>query len=826
MMNTKSDAIPKKNFLSAIRQESELLRLTSSFDWKASPVGPVEFWPHSLKNAVSLILQNGMPMYLVWGKDFTQFYNDGYIPFLGAGKHPKALGNSAKETWPEIWDFLSPLWESVLATGQSVCSSDLKVSLERDGKLVENYFSFSCSAVCDDEGKIAGIFSVATEITADVKLKQQLKSAQEESELEREKLHSFFMQAPMPICIFEGPAHRFILTNPAHEKFSGRKIENGKTPLEVFSSIEASAFVSLLDEVYKTGVPYVGTHPAFLPDEKGLIQEHWINIGYHPYKNVDGKIQGVMAIIQDLTIEVRARKEAEESKRDLQLALERGHMGTWQINLETYHTSFSKETMNLFLIDSQEGNAPELIKKMVHPEDEATASKVLIEAMRERKPYLLEYRIIRTDGQLRWLLSQGDVILEKDGSAKYFAGIVQDITERMLVKVELEKAKLEAEMANQTKSFFLANMSHEIRTPIGAVLGFAELLKDRELGHEDRNQFLEVIIRNGKALTKIIDDILDLTKVESGNLEVESLEVSIFELIDDVLEVFQESTRAKGISLQAHIAKDTPSRILSDPTRIRQILINIVGNAVKFTEHGGVTIDVRAADSDGLKTRFIIAIKDSGIGISKDQAKRLFQPFTQANNSTSRKYGGTGLGLVISKRLANALGGDISIEDCSTPKGCTVIFTFSAIVSQNSLNQKQTVGKQVNFVEKKNLVLQDVRILIADDSSDNRALVQLILSKQGARVSRAKNGLEAFRMGMDETFDIILMDIQMPEMDGYEATRALRKAGFKKPIIAISAHAMPEDRTKTLSAGCNEHLTKPLNQEELIEVIGRHTNKI
>lgn len=245
-MNKKTEDLPTKNFLAHVRQDSELLRLTSSFDWQASAVGPVEFWPQSLKNAVSLILQNGMPMYLAWGKDFTQFYNDGYLPFLGSSKHPKALGNSAKVTWAEIWDFLTPLWESVLTTGKSASSNDLKLSLERDGKTVESCFSYSCSAICDDEGKIAGIFVAATETTEDVNLRQQLKIAHAESELERVKLHTFFMQSPLPICIFEGPTHQFVLTNPAHEKFSGRKIVAGKTPLEVFSLEEAAAFLPML----------------------------------------------------------------------------------------------------------------------------------------------------------------------------------------------------------------------------------------------------------------------------------------------------------------------------------------------------------------------------------------------------------------------------------------------------------------------------------------------------------------------------------------------------------------------------------------------------
>lgn len=825
-MEKKSHTAVKKNFLDDIRQQSEMLQLISAFDWNTSPLGPIDSWPQSLKNAVSLILQNGTPMYLTWGKDFTQFYNDGYRPFLGTNKHPKALGNNAKETWFEIWDFLNPLWESVLKTGQTVCGKDLKLTFERDGQLTDSYFSYSCSALCDDEGKIAGILSVSNEITSDIKLKQHLASAREESELEKAKLTSLFMQTPMPIAIFEGPEHHFILTNAAHEKFSGRKIEPGKTPLEVFSSAEASAFVSLLDEVYKTGVPYEGTQPVFLPDEKGVIQEHWINIGFYPYKNINGKIHGVMSIVQDLTIEIRTRKEAEESKRNLQLALERGRMGTWQIDLGDNKISYSKETKDLFSTDSQEGDVIDLIQRIVHPEDIDELINSMNAAIEKRKPFFHEYRIIKDNNQTRWFVSQGDVVLEKDGSCRYYAGTVQDITDRILNKIELEKAVLEAEMANQTKSFFLANMSHEIRTPLGAILGFTDLLKERKVTSEDQTKYLEIITRNGKSLTKIIDDILDLAKVESGNIEVENLQMSIVDLIDDVIEVFRESTLAKGIYLRADVAKDIPSRILSDPSRIRQILFNVIGNAVKFTEYGGVTIDVRT-QNEGSKTKFIIAVKDTGVGISKEQATRLFKPFAQADNSTTRKFGGTGLGLVLSKRLANAISGDISIEDSSAENGgSTFIFTFLATTSQISSIQKDAEIKTTDVVEKKKLALQNLRILIADDSVDNRILVQLILSKHGAVVENAKNGLEAFKMGMNNTYDLILMDIQMPEMDGYEATRNLREAGFKKPIIALTAHAMAEERAQTLAAGCDGHLTKPINTAELIETISRHSHRV
>ena len=816
-MSKKSDVCRTRSFLADIRHKSELLRLTTSYNWDASPVGPIKFWPQSLKNAVSLILQSGMPMYLAWGKDFTQFYNDGYLTFLGTTKHPRALGNSAKETWGEIWEFLNPLWESVLATGQPVCSNDLKLMLERDGQLVECYFSYSCSALCDDEGNIAGIFSAATETTSEVKLKQQLILAREESEIERAKLHGFFMQAPMPICIFEGPSHQFVLTNPSHEKFSVRKIENGKTPLEVFSAEEASAFVSLLDQVYKTGVPYVGTHPVFLPDENGVIVQHWINIGYHPYRNNEGSIHGVMAVVQDLTTEIRARKDAEKSERKLQVALERGRMGTWQIDLKTGHASFCDETKKLFLIDSQEGSLTELIRNMVHPEDVEGLNQALSDAVGVRGPFFHEYRINRRDGRSRWCVGQGDVVWDTDGSPRFYSGTVQDITERVEAKIELEKAVLEAKMANQTKSAFLANMSHEIRTPLGAILGFTDILKDRNLDYKARRQYLDIISCSGKALTKIIDDILDLTKIEAGKLEIERIEFDVMALLSETAILFQHDVASKNIELKSTVHPSMPRLINSDPTRIRQILINLIGNAVKFTSKGSIEVFAEPKFKNGTLVAVDFIVNDTGIGMTPQQIEKLFAPFAQADNSTTRKFGGTGLGLDLSRRLARALGGDINIQETEARKGCTFLATISACAVDLNSRAFLTENSRVSPLHDHDIS----RVLLVEDSVDNQLLVKLLLAKAGISVDVANNGAEGVEMAGKNDYDVVLMDMQMPVLDGYAATSQLRHDGYDKPIIALTAHAMAEDRSRILELGCNAYLTKPIDARLLIETLGR-----
>ncbi|RYZ52282.1 MAG: response regulator, partial [Proteobacteria bacterium] len=436
----------------------------------------------------------------------------------------------------------------------------------------------------------------------------------------------------------------------------------------------------------------------------------------------------------------------------------------------------------------------------------------------------VEHRFRRGDGAYRWFLVRAVPSLI-GGELKRWYGSITDVHDQKTFSDQLAKAKDEAERANQTKSFFLANMSHEIRTPLSAILGFTELLKEEDIPPLEKSQYLDTITRNGVALTKIIDDILDLAKVESGKLDVEKIDFSFFDLIDDVMDLFRERSRGKGLFLRFHIAKDTPNRIYSDPTRLRQILINIVGNAVKFTEFGGITIEVSTSHQNDRSLRYRIAVIDTGVGLSAEQRSRLFEPFMQADNSTTRKFGGTGLGLALSQRLAAALGGEITIEENRILRGSVFIISFLAEIraDQVELERDQLKVSQAEAVASGKL--SGLYVLVADDSPDNLFLAKRILTKNGAKVKTVANGSEAVTVALEEHFDVILMDIQMPVMDGYEATRALREAGYARPIIALTAHAMAEERAKSIQAGCNGHLTKPLNQGDLVEGIRNLVNR-
>jgi PAS domain S-box-containing protein len=400
-------------------------------------------------------------------------------------------------------------------------------------------------------------------------------------------------------------------------------------------------------------------------------------------------------------------------------------------------------------------------------------------------------------------------ILDDEGKPYGVFSHIVNVTDRI-------KARDEAQAASLSKSHFLANMSHEIRTPLAAILGFSALLRDPQLPESEREVFVDTIVRNGQALTRLIDDILDLAKVEAGRLEMEVLDFSLPGLIQEVLLLFRDRAQQKKLQLGADIRPGVPERIASDPLRLRQILVNLVGNAVKFTAKGFVVIVVHAARHENA-WKICIEVQDSGIGLTPEQSERLFQPFTQADHSTTRKYGGTGLGLALSQRLAEALGGRIRIAASEAGKGSTFCVDFLAGEARTAAeSNRKAVAQTVDPLQ-----LQGVRVLVVDDSPDNLFLVKNFLAKSGAIVATAASGQQALELAAAHSYDLILLDIQMPELDGYQTLKLLREQGVQKPIVALTAHAMADERQHTQQAGFHAHLTKPLDALELVATVAR-----
>ena len=396
-----------------------------------------------------------------------------------------------------------------------------------------------------------------------------------------------------------------------------------------------------------------------------------------------------------------------------------------------------------------------------------------------------------------------------------YVGILRDMTNELHARQELLEARRQAESAARVKASFLANMSHEIRTPLTAILGYAEELEGGDMTPSDHHDALQIIRRNGQHLMSIINDILDLSKIEAGSMLIESRPTNVVEIAEDVRRMLTARARAKGISIEVELSKPLPSTIQSDPTRVRQILLNLVGNAIKFTDRGSVTMRVA---SDFVAQKCTVVVTDTGIGISESQMSTLFQSFAQADSSISRRYGGTGLGLDISKRLAVLLGGDLTVQS-SVGKGSSFTCTFSTgpIVPASFDASPQDSARPRAPTKLAG------RVLIADDGIDNQRLIQRILQVAGIDVEVVDNGQAAVDAAMraeeGQPFDAILMDVQMPVMDGLTATRTLRQRGFRKPIIALTANVLPEDRQKCAEAGCSGFAGKPIDRALLYQAL-------
>ena len=394
-------------------------------------------------------------------------------------------------------------------------------------------------------------------------------------------------------------------------------------------------------------------------------------------------------------------------------------------------------------------------------------------------------------------------------------GVLRDITD--LLRHE------EVELANQAKTKFLATISHEIRTPLGVILGYAEMLGQTQTSDADREEYAHTIKRNGEHLLHLINDILDVSKVESGVMALEAQTVNLSELMGEICTQFDIQARSRGIQLIVKISSKIPVTITTDETRVKQVLVNIIGNALKFTEKGQVLIDISYRSLPSLAhPELVFLIQDTGCGIAVESQQKIFQPFTQAEAYITRRYGGTGLGLSLARNIAQILGGDVRLVWSELGKGSAFELTIDPGEVQDYMLVDQLILRKTLPSTKDQSRLDGVRVLLVDDFEDNRLLYTHLLSKLGAHVELAADGNEAVTKAMNTPYDIILMDVQMPIMNGYEATSILRAQGYEKPVIALTAHAMKGELERCMNAGCSGYLSKPISTHDLIQCIVEH----
>lgn len=536
-----------------------------------------------------------------------------------------------------------------------------------------------------------------------------------------------------------------------------------------------------------------------------------------PLLNSSGKIIGGINVMIDITEQKRSAQELEDSEERLRLATEAAELGTWDFDLVNGTFLSSPRHRQIIGFSDHDHHAvwtKEMILEYVHPDERQNAEEAFFTALKTgRLSY--EALVIRPDKSECWVKVNGTTFYNERHKPVRLLGTIQDITEEKSIEINLREAKRASEEALKFKEQFLANMSHEIRTPMNAIVGFTDLILRTPLA-PDQKQFIDAIKTSGENLLVIINDILDFSRLQAGGFNFEKIDFRLSEVMGTLTDLLLPKSVEKGIKLSVSIDKHIPDNLVGDPTRLNQILLNLVGNAIKFTEVGEVVTRITLLNEDDKNIELQFSVTDTGIGIPENKIKSIFEVFMQASNETTRKYGGSGLGLTIVKQLVEQQGGRIVIK---SKEGVGSTFSFNLIFGKGKPRPAEnTITEEANLP-----IINGLKVLLVEDNKLNQVLAKTALTNWNWEVEVADNGIIALNKYSEQDFDIILMDIQLPEMDGYETTRNIRN-NFKNekrlvPIIALTAHAMPYEEKKCYIAGMNGYISKPFTPKVLYQKI-------
>jgi PAS domain S-box-containing protein len=585
--------------------------------------------------------------------------------------------------------------------------------------------------------------------------------------------------------------------------------------------------------------------PEFQPDGKTSLSKSVemdrlaYETGYHQFewihKKLDGEEFPVEVTLNPVQLsnrkvllvvwhDISRRKQAEEVIRRNEAMLAESqqltHSGSWEIDLSTGQNFWSKETFRIFGLEPN-GPGPDTAtySAMIHPEDQELYRSHIRYAIQNLEPANFDLRIVMPDGQIKFINAIGKPGVDRNGNVVKLYGAIMDIDERKRAEKDLIDAKVAAEMAAVAKSQFLSTMSHEIRTPMNAVIGFTNLLLQQDPKPEQM-EYLSMLKYSAENLLVLINDILDFSKIEAGKIEFEQVDFNILTLMENIRFGALQKAQEKGIQLKLMVDSELNISVVGDPVRLGQILTNLVSNAVKFTKEGKVVISAALVKQDQDSARISFEIKDTGIGIASDKLDNIFDSFTQASSDTTRKYGGSGLGLTITKRLLELQNSQIEVSS-EVGKGSVFFFTLDFKNSQKQLPHQAKRSIIPTFES-----LRGTRILIAEDNALNVVLMRNFMKQWEVDCDIAENGLVAYELVQRNNYDLVLMDLQMPEMDGYQATTNIRKLPGEKyadlPIIALTASAMLDIKDTAFAVGMNDYISKPFNPNDLYTKISAH----
>lgn len=670
-------------------------------------------------------------------------------------------------------------------------------------KGVRRTFLITKFPLYDDSGFIEGICGVYAEITAQKKVHALLRERDE-------RFSKIFHASPAPMYLSTVNPSRLVEVNQSFIDLTGydpKKIL-GKNSLEI-GMLNADEREKIVEYFAKTGS--LKNYEVTFYDKSG--KKHYALLSSETVE-IDGK-KHVLSLYYDITARKQSEKELASARSLLVEAMSIGRMGTFENNVGEQKVTWSKEVYDIMEMPYQsEPLTYDEYVNSIHPADLDIVIRKIEDTLKNKLPDVTINRFITKKGKTKWIETRVVPILNEAGDIFVFRGTMQDITELKETEQQLRGAKEVAEQSVIAKEQFLANMSHEIRTPMNGVLGFTDLLIKTKLDREQKG-FVHAIETSGKNLMALINDILDYSKIEAGMMSIDETPLSIRGIFSSLFVLFNDRVKKKKIKLSFKSDKNIPEIVIGDPVRLTQIITNLVGNSIKFTEEGSVGVSAKLLEETNEKVRIQFSVKDTGIGIEKEKLTSVFERFNQGSNDTTRKYGGTGLGLSIVKKLAELQGGGVSVE--STLKKGSVFYVEISYKKAGPEKNMEPVRKNKTTGAKS---LARLSILLVEDNRLNQKLAEKVLLDFGFDVDIAANGKIAVNKIKKTHYDLVLMDMQMPEMNGYEATTMIReKLQNNTPIIAMTAHAMGSEKERCLALGMNDYISKPFKADDLYNKI-------
>jgi PAS domain S-box-containing protein len=797
-----------------------------AFDWACTPLGPMDSWPRSLRVAVGICLNSRFPMFVWWGPELINIYNDAYAPMLGQ-RHPRALGRPAHETWADIWSVVGPQADLVMTRGEATWNERVLLVMERNGFREDTYFTWSYSPIPDDVGRVAGLFCACTEETPRVLAEAAARDAESRYravfEAARDALviytaDGIIAEVNPAACRLYGYAYAELVGADARQA-----VHPDALPLfDEFRRVVAAGGDFRCETVdrRKDGTPFpievVGTSVTF-----------------------NGRPH-LMSVIRDITDRERAQAAVRESEARFRNMSDHAPVMIWVTRADGY-CEYLNPRWYAFTGQTVEQSLGLGWLEAVHPDDAKRAADAFLSANGRRAPFQAEYRLRRADGEYRWCVDSAAPRFGPGGEFGGYVGSVIDMTDRKRAEeqkaalLEGERAaRIEAERASRMKDEFLATLSHELRTPLNAILGWAQILLGAGGGGgrgpidpADLRDGLEVIDRNARAQTQIIEDLLDMSRIVSGNVRLDVRRIDLAPVVRAALETVRPAADAKGIRVRT-VLDPLAGPVSGDPGRLQQVFWNLLTNAIKFTPRGGqVHVTLERVNS-----HLEVRVADTGEGIPPEFLPFVFDRFRQADASTTRRHGGLGLGLAIVRQIVELHGGAVRAESGGPGQGAT--FTVDLPLApfradpggagaDAAERRHPRAGDATPVLPDTCVRLAGVRVLVVDDEPDARALVRRLLEDCDAVVATAATAAEAFDRVRADRPDVLVSDIGMPGEDGYALVRRLRslpaEQGGRIPALALTAYARAEDRMKAVLAGFQMHVAKPVEPAELLTMV-------